>query len=82
MPYIRNPRFWHEPFLSSAEGAAFNSHGRKAVDRPADEIKARRAGTFLVPGRKNGFVLRTTAAPSALAYSFVSEIHGLTAVAI
>jgi hypothetical protein len=31
----------------SAEGAAFNSRGRKAVDpRPRDEIEARRAGIF------------------------------------
>ncbi len=28
---------------SSAEGAAFNSHGRKAVGKSRDEIKAHRA---------------------------------------
>ena len=47
----------------SAEGVAFNSRGRKAVDpRPQDEIEARRAG---IPQHSDmGF----TAAPSALGY--------------
>jgi hypothetical protein len=46
----------------SAEGAAFNSRGRKAVDpRPQDEIEARRAGIPLHD-------MRFTAAPSALDY--------------
>ena len=47
----------------SAEGAAFNSRGRKAVDpRPRDEIEARRAGISLHCDM--GF----TAAPLALNY--------------
>jgi len=48
---------------NSADGAAFNSRSRKAVDpRPPDEIEARRAG---ISRRGDmGF----TAAPSALDY--------------
>ena len=45
----------------SAEGAGFNSHGRKAVDcEPQDEYEARRADIYS---------LRINAAPPALNYS-------------
>jgi hypothetical protein len=48
---------------NSAEGAAFNSRGREAVDStPREEIEARRAGISLHCDR--GF----TAAPAALDY--------------
>jgi len=48
---------------SSAEGASFNSRGRKAVDKkPRNETKGRRAGIFL--HRETG----SNAAPSALDY--------------
>ena len=51
----------------SVEGAPFDSRGRKAVDRPAlDEIKARRADTFVVCSPVIRFELQISAAPSAL----------------
>jgi len=34
--------------FNSAEGAAFSSRGRKAVDQTSNEIEARRAGTLLL----------------------------------
>ena len=47
--------------LNSAEGAAFSSRGRKAVDQNLEnELEARRAGTIL-RGE-----MRSSAAPSAL----------------
>ena len=47
--------------VGSAEGAGFNSHGRKAVVcEPQDEIEARRADIYS---------LRINAAPAALNYS-------------
>ncbi len=60
----------------SAEGAAFSSHGRKAVDQNRNEIEARRAGTVL--RRECGLVphLRRST------LFFGSIVHGLTAVAI
>ena len=62
--------------LRSAEGAAFSSRGRQAVDQSLEnEVEARRAGTIL-RGE-----MRSSAAPSALGH-FLSTSHGLTAVAI
>jgi hypothetical protein len=61
--------------LNSAEGAAFNSRGREAVDRARNEIEARRAGISfpfahdLVPHLRRSI-------------NCVLTIHGLTAVAI
>ena len=66
--------------MNSAEGAAFSSRGRKAVDQDLNLIEARRAGTF----GADTFLrceMRFSAAPSALDI-LLSTIHGLTAVAI
>jgi hypothetical protein len=60
--------------VGSAEGAGFNSHGRKAmVCSPQDEIEARRADIYS---------LRINVAPAALQLFMFRVSHGLTAVAI
>ena len=60
---------------NSAEGAAFSSHGRKAVDQDPG-LKSRPVGPALFS--RNAFSCRTFGAPRFL----LRTIHGLTAVAI
>ena len=62
------------PVPNSAEGAAFNSHDRKAVDQDVG-LRSRPVGPTLLA------VKRVHAAPSALDNFLIWTIHGLTAAA-